>query len=111
MIMLLRHSNTTVAQLLDSGSTIEEYTEVQPIGSRYDYLDDARALYRWLLSSSMIAFMRFIALGCCARGAHIRLRVAHIETSIGHEEKMERPARRYKLEAIQNPFLGAAVTG
>ena len=111
-VMLLRHSNTTVAQLLDSGSTIEEYTEVQPIGSRYDYLDDARGIVSVvavIVNDCLYAVYR--VLGVLCEGSTYSL------TSSAHRDfnrargKMERPARKYKLEAIQNPFLGAAVTG
>ncbi len=36
-IMLLRHGNELVATLLRFGSTIDQLTDVQPIGSKYDY--------------------------------------------------------------------------
>lgn len=39
-IMLLRHSNRSVALLEREGASIEEYTLVQPTNSRYDYFAD-----------------------------------------------------------------------
>lgn len=41
-ILLLRHASGNVRELLRTGGTVEEYTALQPIGSRYDFLDPAR---------------------------------------------------------------------
>ena len=42
-VLLLRHSNKSVAALEREGASIEEYTLVQPTDSRYDYF----ALESW----------------------------------------------------------------
>jgi len=36
-VLLLRHGNRKVESLLQAGGTIEEYTLVQPTGSKYDF--------------------------------------------------------------------------
>jgi len=38
-VMLLRHSGSTIKRLLKRGGTVEDYTVVQPINSKYDYHD------------------------------------------------------------------------
>lgn len=111
-VMLLRHSDNTVAQLLRSGATIEEYTEVQPLGSRYDYLDDAQgavSVVAVIVNDRVYGVYRVLGV--------LREGTTHSLTSTAHRHfdeargKKERPARRYKLEAVPNPFLGALVTG
>lgn len=39
-LMLLRHSNESTRFLIDCGASIEEYTAIQPRGSKYDYFRD-----------------------------------------------------------------------
>src|SRR2546430_638209 len=41
-IMLLRHSTRIVEKLLAAGGLLEEYTNTQPTGSRYDFLAAGR---------------------------------------------------------------------
>ena len=45
-VFLLRHGNSKVDALLAAGATIEEYTCVQPIESRYNYLADGKPAIR-----------------------------------------------------------------
>lgn len=40
--MLLRHGNDSLASLRQFGVSIEEFTRIQPIASKYDYLSPAR---------------------------------------------------------------------
>lgn len=41
-IMLLRHSNSILDKLVASGGSVEEYTNTQPTGSRYDFLANGK---------------------------------------------------------------------
>lgn len=42
-LMLLRHSNDSTRFLRACGASIEEYTAIQPVGSKYDYFRDSSA--------------------------------------------------------------------
>lgn len=111
-VMLLRHSNNSVDLLLAHGGTIEEYTAVQPTGSKYDYLDPTRAPVEAVV----------VIVKDCVRGVY---RVLGVEkegttfslTSAAHRRfdearsKPERPARRYRLEVFTTPLIGAPVRG
>lgn len=39
-IMVLRHSNPNIEQLFQSGGSVEEFTSVQPTGTKYDFWAD-----------------------------------------------------------------------
>ena len=39
-LMLLRHSNDSTRFLFECGASVEEYTAIQPVGSKYDYFRD-----------------------------------------------------------------------
>ena len=41
-VLLLRHGNDSIAALHKSGATIEEYTALQPVASKYDYLHPSK---------------------------------------------------------------------
>lgn len=111
-IMLIRHSNSTVERLLSFGGTVEEYTAVQPTGSKYDYLHP---------SEPKISIVVVIVNDC----VHGVFRVLGVEregtsftlTSSAHRrfdearDKAERPARRFKLEVVETKLLGLAVRG
>lgn len=111
-VMLLRHSSNTVAQLLRAGATIAEYTEVQPIGSKYDYLDEeqgAVSVVVVIVNDRVHGIFR--VLGVQREGTTYSLTSAahrHFDEKRG---KKERPARRYRLEAIPTDLVGAAVHG
>lgn len=111
-VMLLRHSDQTIGQLLRAGGTIDEYTAVQPIGSKYDYFDAAQSPV-----SVVVVIVNdhvhgvFRVLGVEREGTTYSL------TSAAHRRfdevrgKKERPARRYTLDEIPTQLKGAAVRG
>ncbi len=111
-VMLLRHSNSTVDLFLAHGGTVEEYTAVQPTGSKYDYLDPTKTPVEAVA----------VIVNDCVHGV---FKVHGVEkegtnfslTSTAHRRfdeargKSERPARRFKLEAFATPLIGAPVQG
>jgi len=111
-VMLLRHSNERLDQLLAAGSSVEEYTFTQPIGSAYDYLHPDKPpteLVVVIVQDRVYGIFR--VLGVEAEGTTYSL------TSLAHQRvdearsKPPRPARRFVMDSLPTIYAGLQITG
>lgn len=112
LVMLLRHANSTVAELVARGSSLDEYTAVQPTESKYDYLDpNRRPVEVVVVIVDDAVHGVFRVLGVKEEGTTYSL------TSEGHRRfdqernKADRPAKRYLLQPIPSGTIGRPVRG
>ncbi len=112
VVMLLRHANSIVTELLERGSSLAEYTSVQPSGSKYDYLDPNRhAVEVVVVIVDDAVHGVFRVLGVEEEGTTYSL------TSMAHRQfdqergKKDRPAKRFLLQPIPSVTIGRPVRG
>ncbi len=111
-IMLLRHSNDMLDQLARHDGSLEEYTFIQPINSRYDYWKRGRPQI-----STVVVIVRnevsnvYRVLGIEQEGTtHSLASDAHRNFELSRQ-KGERPARRFKMVGIPSVSIGRPVIG
>ena len=111
-VMLLRHSNNIVDALLRRGSSIEEYTQMQPVGSKYDYTDPTKPLIKVVVVIVHDAVWGvYRVLGVEREGTTYELSSdAHRRFDI-ERGAHERPAKLFNLELISSRALGQVITG
>lgn len=111
-VMLLRHSDQRIRELLAAGATVEDYTFTQPIGSRYDYAAPDRppvTLVVVIVEDRVYGVYRMG--GVELEGTTYSLTSeAHQSVDIRHG-KPARPARRFVMTPLQSGSLGANVRG
>lgn len=111
-VMLLRHSNQIIEALLRRGSSIEEYTRLQPVGSKYDYTDSSKPLIKAvvvIVHDSVWGVYR--VLGVEREGTTYDLSSeAHRSFDI-ERGAYERPAKLFRMELISSSSLGHVVIG
>lgn len=112
LVMLLRHANSIVAELLARGSSLAEYTSVQPTESKYDYLDpNHHAVEVVVVIVDDAVHGVFRVLGVEEEGTTFSL------TSEAHRQydqergKEDRPAKRFALQPIPSTTIGRPVRG
>lgn len=110
--MLLRHSNRMLSRLLAHGGTAEEYTSLQPTGSKYDYLDPMKPPVKVV---AVVVDDRlhgvFRVRGIEREGTTVSLASAAHRRFDETRGKPERPARRFCLDAISTSLIGLPVRG
>jgi len=111
-VMLLRHSDRAVKELLDAGGTLEEYTFVQPIRSSYDYRHpDHPPVHLLVVVVHDRVYGVFKVLDVDAEGDTYSL------SSAGHQQfdntrgKPPRPARRFQMEHVHSAAQNVSVHG
>lgn len=111
-IMLLRHSNDSISKLLACGATVEEYTAMQPTGSKWDFWAEGKLpidVVAVIVEKSLYGVFRI--LGVEAVGTTFSISSsAHRRFDI-ERGKSERPARRFSLQRVPTPADSLAVTG
>ena len=112
LILLLRHGNTKTRALLQAGGTLEEYTLVQPIDSKYDFHANGKPPV-----SIVVAIVE--------DKVHFVYRILDVErlgttltlTSLGFKrfdeaaKYKERPARKFSAEPLASRSLQRPVVG
>lgn len=109
-ILLLRHGNDSVAALRKSGATVEEYTALQPIGSKYDYWhpDRPRISYVCVIVDDKV-YGVFKVTGVKAEGSSKELATA--EYIQFDTDKPDRRCRLFSLELVPSIAAGQPVFG
>src|SRR5262245_53721034 len=111
-IMLLRHSNTVVAELIARGGSLEEYTSVQPSGSKYDYLDPDKSPIEVVVVIVDDAVHRiFRVLGVLEEGTTYSLTSEALRKYDEERGKSDRPAKRFALQPIPSATIRRPVRG
>lgn len=111
-VMLLRHSNQIVDALVRTGSSIEEYTRMQPIGSKYDYTDPTKPLIKVVVVIVHdVVWGVYRVWGVKREGTTYDLSSdAHLSFDI-ERGAHERPAKIFKMELISSSSIGVMVDG
>lgn len=111
-VLLLRHSNQRVKELLAAGSSVEEYTFTQPTGSIYDYTDPARTpIEVVVVIVEDRVYGAYRVLGVEEEGTTYSL------TSPAHQRvdearrKPPRPAKRFAMESLSTAHAGLPISG
>lgn len=111
-VMLLRRANENINKLLASGGSVEDYTFMQPTGSKYDYTHPDKVPVKLVavISHDKI-YAVYRVLGVKREGTTYSL------TSEAHKRfdiergKAERPAKLYNMESVNSACLRLPVTG
>lgn len=109
-ILLLRHSNESIAQLRRHKVTVEEYTAIQPIGSKYDYYHPKRP--RINLVAAIVndrVYQIYRVAGVEQEGTN--LSVASDAYKQFDRDRPGRACRRFQLRAVASVCTGLAVHG
>lgn len=111
-IMLLRHSTRMLDKLVAAGGTVEEYTHIQPTGTRYDFLADGRpAIHFVVVIVHDRVYGVYRVLGIEAEGTTYSLASeAHRRFDIEKGLK-DSPARRFQMERIPSTADNSSISG
>jgi hypothetical protein len=111
-VMLLRHSNATVKQLLAAGSSVEEYTFIQPTGSPYDYTHPEKIPIRVVVVIvNDRVYGIYEVLGVEKEGTTYSLTSAAHQSFNIERDRPPRPAKRFSMRALPSASIGLQVTG
>lgn len=111
-IMLLRHASDTIRQLRELGGTVEDYTVVQPLDSKYDYRHSRKPPVEVVV---VIVDDRVEALyridGVERLGTNFELETPAMRILNQSRGRPERKARRYAMTPLRSAVLGLPVRG
>lgn len=111
-IVLLRHASSVVLDLLRHGGSVEEYTSLQPTGSKYDFAASDRAVARIavVIVHDRVYDVYEVA-GIEAEGTTYGLAdPVHRDWDI-ERGRPDRPARRFDLRPVPSRVVGQPVRG
>jgi 5-methylcytosine-specific restriction endonuclease McrA len=111
-IMFLRHGNDSVARLRHHGSTILEYTAIQPVGSKYDYFHPTKpriVVVAVIVDDHVYAVYQVI--GIEATGTNYSLATEAYKRFDEENRSPEIACHRYHLEPTDSMCVGLAVRG
>lgn len=111
-IMLLRHSNESVAVLTNCGASIQEYTAIQPVGSKYDFhRDPARSISAVIVVVNDEVNALYKVVGVESSGTNYEL--ATPQYAQFDRMRMKQPRHCHKFKLVPLPFsaLGMPVRG
>ncbi|ANQ83098.1 hypothetical protein dqs_0015 [Azoarcus olearius] len=111
-IMLLRHGTAKVERLEQHGATIEEYTLVQPAGSRYDFEADGMpkiAVVVVIVRDAVHSVYRI--LGVEAHGTTRTLTSPEFNAFDRSLKYRELSAKRFRAQRLDSSTVGLPVTG
>lgn len=111
-VMLLRHSNARLSELKKRGGSIEEYTRVQPTGSKYDYaLPGAPPIAVLAVIVDDVVHAVYRITGIEAEGTTYSL-VSSVHRQIDIDRgRRERPAKKFRMARIDSLSVGQTVRG
>ena len=108
--MFLRHGNDSIAALRQNGATVEEFTAIQPIGSKYDYFNPKKERVHVvvvLVEDQVYGVFRVL-----------RVEAEGTNHSLGSEpyrrfdsNKRTRSCRRFSLQRLSSISTGLPVRG
>lgn len=116
-VMLLRHGNDSVADLRRHGATVEEFSAIHPVESKYDYLHPARSpisVVAVIADDRVYGIYR--VMGVEAEGTPYELGSEEYK-KFDHERHRDNPkratqrCRRFALQPLPSISLGLPVRG
>jgi|GEM_PF-760936 len=110
-IMLLRHFNT-VDRLIELGGSVDEFTSLQPTGSKYDYWAEGK--HRIKIVAVIVhdyIYGIYRVLGIKTEGTTYSLTSKPHQQFDTERKKKDRPARRFDMELIPSSVTGTSITG
>jgi hypothetical protein len=111
-LMLLRHSTENIDALRACGGTVEEYTYLQPTGSKYDFLADGKPpanVVIVIVDDRVYGVFRVLAVE--AEGMTSALATPAYRQFNREGKRSDRDSRRFRLERLTSSADGATVTG
>jgi len=111
-LMLLRHSSGRIERLRRFGGSVEEYTAIQPVGSKYDFhhhLKPPINLVAVIVEDELHGVFRVE--GVKREGSACSLGSDEFQAFVRKIDKPERQAREYNLVRIPTRITNWAVTG
>jgi hypothetical protein len=111
-LMLLRHSNERIRKLTRFGGTVEEYTAIQPVGSKYDFQHHPKFpthLVAVIVEDKLYGVFRIT--GVEKEGTTHTLGNRGYQAFEREIKKPERPARQYGLLRIPSRVENQPVIG
>jgi hypothetical protein len=111
-IMLLRHSTDAVDKLDACGGSVEEWTSIQPPGSKYDYWADGKPqIHVVVVIVRDRVYGVYRVLGVEAEGTRYSLASKALRQSYIERGREDGPARRFTIERIPCTAVDAQITG
>ena len=116
-IMLLRHSNESVAHIRRCGATVEEYTAIQPVGSKYDFFHpDFPPVSVLVVIAEDRVYGVYRVLGVEARGRYGELgseayKRFDLERQPDERKRAKLTCHRFTLQPLASTAIGLPVTG
>lgn len=111
-VMLLRHSNKNLVALEKLDVPIEEYSLVQPINSRYDFLADEKTKIRVvavIVRNKVWAVYKIT--GIEETGTTYDLMRPQFRKFDEARNYEERPAKRFSFETVESSCRGKEISG
>jgi hypothetical protein len=111
-IMLLRHGNDSVALLRQHGATVEEFTAIQPIASKYDYFHpDRPPVFVVVVIADDHVYGVLRVMGVEAEGTNYTLASEAYASFDAARGKPELPCRKFLLRRMASTTTGLRVRG
>lgn len=111
-LMLLRHSNESTRFLTECGASIEEYTAIQPRGSKYDYFRDPdRPIAGVIVIVEDHVYGVFRIAGIVRSGTNFEVASPEYVEFDRRRNKASRDCHYFRLEQISVSAVGRHVRG
>ena len=110
-IMLLRHSDKSIKPLRRCGATVEEYTSIQPIGTKFDYFRNKPNILVVVVIVEDHVFGVYRIVGIEAEGTNYSLASDAFKRFDETRNKRKIQCRKFCLEPIISISVGLPVHG
>lgn len=111
-VLLLRHSSKNIRALLRAGASVEEYTALQPTGSKYDFLDEGYGPARVVVVVVHdIVYDVYALAGVESEGTTYSMASPALHQFDLERGRQDRLARRFRLVSLPSRVVGQPVRG
>ncbi|OYT90731.1 MAG: hypothetical protein CFE43_16820 [Burkholderiales bacterium PBB3] len=111
-IMLLRHSNANVQDLRRHGVSVEEYTAIQPIESKYDFFHPHKErIHIVVVIVDDLIFRPFRVTGIEAEGTEFSIGSEAFRRFKSEENSKPWLCRRFSLQPLPSTAIGLRIRG
>ncbi len=110
--MLLRHSNESTRLLSECGASIEEYTAIQPVGTKYDYFrDPEHPMKAVIVIVEDHVYAVFRVAGVLRSGTNFEVASPEYAEFDRRRDKASRNCHYFRLEQIPVSAVGRCIHG